>query len=105
MSLDDGQFKKDLYLTSDTSFAAYLMLRGYTLLGKTETGEQMPSGDPIYNLCLLGTGSHKDVAKKYDEFENLFLAIPHEEDRINVKNYYLNTRTCIRVLKGHEVVI
>lgn len=105
MSLSDGKFKKDLYLTTDTSFAAYLMLRGYTLLGKTESGDYMEDDRPIYNLCLLGTGSQKDVASKYDEFENLQLQIPHEEARINIKNYYHNTRTCIRVLKGHEVIV
>lgn len=112
MSIRDGRLKrKDFYVTNDMSFAAYLMLRGYELLGTFDEGEINHNGKPIlfYGLTPidenLRNAQHAlarveaDIKSKYDEFENMYLQIPHDPgEGINVRQYYLNTRTCFRAL-------
>lgn len=110
MSIRDGQLKrKDLYLTSDTSFAAYLMLRGYELLGTIDEGEIGPNGKPrlyfgltpvldellTFNLAKM----EADIHGKYDEFENMWLVVPHDPlQKVNFQQFYRNTRACFRAL-------
>lgn len=108
MSSRDGRLKrKDLYLTSDTSFAAYLMLRGYELLGSIDEGEVGPNGRPRMYFGLTPTdldlptlkSVEADIHGKYDEFENMWLEIPHDKgSKVNFRQFYLNTRSCFRAL-------
>jgi len=110
MSYRDGHLKrKDLYLTSDSSFAAYLMLRGYELLGTVDEGELGPNGKPRMFFGLTPTiedllnknlaSIEADIHGKYDEFENMWLVIPHDPTmKVNFQQFYRNTRACFRAL-------
>jgi len=112
LSLRDGELKrKDLYVTSDAPFTAYLMLRGYELLGTVDEGEVQPNGKPRLFFGLMPTDElilsamhalarvEADINDKYDEFENRYWISPMDaEDKINVRQYYLNTRACFRAL-------
>ena len=112
VSLRDGHLKrKDLYVTSDSSFAAYLMLRSYELLGTFDEGDVGPNGKPRLYFGLMPLNEdllhaakslqavETDIQSKYDEFENMWLQIPHDPDgRINIRQFYLNTRACFRAL-------
>lgn len=110
MSLQDGHLKrKDLYLTTSASFAAYLMLRGYELLGTVDEGDKQPNGKPKLYFGLTPTTEalldsrlaqvEADIHGKFDEFENMWLAIPHDNvAQVNFKQFYFNTRACFRAL-------
>jgi hypothetical protein len=112
MSLHDGHLKrKDLYLTNDVSFAAYLMLRGYELLGTVDEGLTNQNGRPIMYFGLMPTNDEilsahsalsrvqADINAKYDEFENMYLAIPHDPNgTVNVKDFVRYYRQCFRAL-------
>lgn len=112
VSIRDGKLKrKDLYLTTDVSFAAYLVTRGYELLGAIDEGLINAYGKSIMNFGLMPTNeeilnAHQPMARveadinaKWDEFENMVLKIPHDpENGINIKDYVTNYRTCFRVL-------
>ena len=114
MSIRDGRLKrKDFYLTSDASFAAYLMLRGYELLGTIDEGDVGPNGRTRLYFGLTITDQalltarlpleavEADINGKYDEFENMWLSIPHDPmNKVNFKQFYKNTRECFRALDG-----
>lgn len=112
MSLRDGHLKrKDLYLTNDVSFAAYLMLRDYELLGTVDEGLTNHNGRPIMFFGLMPTNTElleaaepikrvkADIDAKYDEFENMYLTIPHDPNaQVNIKTYVKHYRSCFRAL-------
>jgi hypothetical protein len=89
MSERDGGMRHDmLYTTSDTPFAAYLVHRGFELLGAIDSGEArkefgLTSTDPevLYDL-------EKTIARARDEFDNMWLAVPHAPQiRLNFSEY------------------
>lgn len=103
--------RKDLYLTNDVSFAAYLMLRDYALLGTVDEGLTNHSGRPIMFFGLMPTNEEilnahhalarvqADINAKYDEFENMHLVIPHDPTAtVNVRDYVKHYRSCFRAL-------
>lgn len=112
MSIRDGRLKrKDLYLTNDVSFAAYLMLRGYELLGTVDEGDRNPRGKAIMYFGLMPTDQlilsahhalarvEADINDKWDEFENRYWISPHDsEDKINVRDFVKHYRACFRSL-------
>lgn len=58
---------KDYIKTSDTPYAAYLMLHDFTLLGCVDTGKVSPhSGMPSYEFFL----SHSDEDKRNNIHEH-----------------------------------
>lgn len=85
------------------------MLRGYDLLGTVDEGEVGPNGKPRMFFGLTPTLDElltrsmqfieADIHGKYDEFENMWLTIPHDkESQVNFRQFYLNTRACFRAL-------
>lgn len=112
MSIRDGKLRrKDLYLTTDVSFAAYLVTRGYELLGAVDEGMTNPYGKAVMYFGLMPTNEEilnahhalarveADINAKWDEFENMVLRIPHDiEHGINIKDFVSNYRNCFRVL-------
>lgn len=105
MSLRDGRQlaneSVDSYLTSDISFAAFLILRGYELLGAVDTGAQRKEFGlvPSEALALTGIDVDTDIQAKWDEFENMYLSIPHDPDsQLNFRKYYQALRECHRSL-------
>jgi len=107
MSKNDGHMESDsLYVTSDSSITAYLMLRGYELLGLIDSGEVNQYNQPRYLFGLTSTDPeilrdvNTDVKSKIDEFENSSLSVPHDPTAtVNVKQYFINYRTCLYSLK------
>lgn len=90
MSYRDGNVHDDhLYLTSDIALAAYLLLRNYELLGAIDDGTPrrkfgLTSTDPA-----VLSNMDADVMAKADEYENMYLEIPHDPGhRVNFKVYY-----------------
>ena len=60
---------KDYVKTSDTPFAAYLMLHDFTLLGCVDTGKTSPhSGMPCYEFFL--SHSEEDKRENIQEYAN-----------------------------------
>lgn len=112
VSLRDGELKrKDFYVTSSAPFAAYLMLRGYDLLGTFDEGITGPNGKPKLFFGLMPTDDEllnarqplkaveTDIQDKFDEFENVYLEIPRgDHGKVNIRQYYLHTRTVFRSL-------
>jgi hypothetical protein len=91
---------EDYYSTTDTSFAAYLCCRGYTLLGSVwEGGERM-------TLVLTHTDQqkrsdmHKDVLVKQDEFNTFRIYVDDTERPTTFKEYHQKYRMCLRELKN-----
>jgi hypothetical protein len=106
MSLKDGELKrKDLYLTSDLYFAAYLLMRGYELLGAIDNGSQrkqfglLTTDDKLLNAPLPIAAVEADIAAKNNEYERLWLPLPDDPTgMINFKQFYLNIKQCHRSL-------
>lgn len=72
--------------TSDTAFAAYLMLNGYTLLDAVDNGEKSPSGYDRIDLYL--THSEEDIRTNIsihsNELRDEFQSTPK-----SFRDYYL----------------
>lgn len=90
-----------LYKTSDTPFAAYLCMRGYTLLGAIDNGSFR------HELCLTTVEDvrpdqmHLDILQKQDEFRALFQH-PHDTDgrRVGFEDYWIKIKMCTRAVKN-----
>lgn len=91
----------DLYFTSDQAQAAYLCLRGYTLLGAVDTGSER------LQFALTHTEYRndpdtmkKDLLKRLEEFNIAFL-FPGDEDgkKISFNDYAFKLRMCNRATK------
>jgi len=83
MGWSDGYMKNDhLYLTSDIALAAYLLMRGYELLGAVDTGNVGRNGRPRLEWGITSTDPEliitmeerlKDLSIQYDRSpERLF---------------------------------
>lgn len=115
VSIRDGKLKSaDLYVTNDVAFAAYLMSRGYELLGTYDEGIKSPYGKSIMFFGLMApegltvdlpisisryTAVQRDVNDKWDEFENRYWISPLDpNDKVNVKDFVKHYRACFRAL-------
>lgn len=109
MSLNDGRILENdelpTYLTSDIALASYLMTRGYELIGAFDTGKKGFTGRPRLDYGLTHHDKevlkdmYADIARKADEFENLFLEVPHTDgDRVNFRVFWKNTKACHHAL-------
>jgi hypothetical protein len=71
----DHMNSKDYYKTSDSAFAAFLMLHDYTLLDAVDDGEVGDRGFPRINLYLTHNDEvtrnniHEEANKLRDEFQ------------------------------------
>lgn len=90
MSRNDGEMHNEhLYVTSDIALAAYLLIRGLTLLGAIDTGHPrkqfgITSDDPeiLANMVAYIDGM-------IDEYENVYCVLPTDTNvRLNFKQYY-----------------
>lgn len=107
MGLDDGNVReKYLYATSDLPFVAFLLLRGYELLGAVETDRvSNKTRRPIKKFGLTHTDPYVladiglDVQKKYTEYhDSYFNLVSDPEVSLNFYNYYLRIKDCHNVL-------
>jgi hypothetical protein len=86
------------------AFAAYLLLRGYELLGAIETRCKrkefgLTNLDPYIVDNMLS-----DINAKYDEFENMYLTVPHDPTKqVNFRAYYRLTKTIHHSLDEEKV--
>lgn len=105
MSLADGRIhNKTLYITSDMAFAAYLLLRGYTLLGAIETGQSRKEFGITHTDPYILDSMLADIHSKADEYENMYLPIPHDpENKVNFKVFYKLTKTIHHSLDEEKV--
>jgi hypothetical protein len=76
----------DIYKTSDTPFAAYLMLEGYTHLGCVDNGEVSKSGHPRIDHYL--THSEEDIRLKIHEHTNELRDMFQSEPK-GFREYYI----------------
>lgn len=104
MSLNDGKVANEYsYITSDIALASYLMTRGFELLGAVDSGKMGNNGKARLEFGLVYPNEVEDidqlVRRLADEFDNLFLPIPHEEDqRVNFRVYWRNIKNCHHAL-------
>lgn len=102
MSLTDGQMRQEsLYTTSDTAFAAYLVLKGFVLLGALD------NGSPRIQFAFTTTDDSilSDleffVNQANEEFENVQYSPPSDLGiRISFKDYYGRLRQVQHELKN-----
>lgn len=89
MSLQDGQMRNDtLYVTSDIALAAYLLMRGFTLLGAIDTGEKRKGFGLTHTDPEIISTMFITIQSMSDEFENMFLPLPHDKNaRVNFRVY------------------
>lgn len=94
MSLNDGKMgQQDLYLTSDLALAAYLLMRGFELLGAVDTGNHRKEFGLTHTDPRVLSDMEHHVVRLANEFENLWLPIPDEPDfRVNFKVYMRKTK-------------
>ena len=90
MSLNDGRMhSQNLYITTDIALAAYLLLRGYELLGAIDTGTRRKEFGLTHTDPNVLANMYADIQSKADEFENMNLEVPHDAPkRVNFKIYY-----------------
>jgi len=100
MSIRDGNVPTDnLYTTTDMALAAYLMTRGYELLGAIDSGERVKEFGLTHTDPYVLKKLEADVLSKAQEYEGMFLPIPHDPgNSVNFKVYYKNLRTIYRAL-------
>jgi hypothetical protein len=90
MSLNDGRMHgENLYITTDIALAAYLLLRGYELLGAIDTGTRRKEFGLTNTDPNILSNMYADIQSKADEFENMHLDIPHDmPKKVSFKIYY-----------------
>ena len=81
------------------------MTRGYELWGAIDTGKKGYTGKPRLDYALTHHDKevlkdmYADIARKADEYENLYLQIPHTVDeRVNFRVFWRNTKACHHAL-------
>ena len=100
MSLNDGKVTNEkLYMTSDIDLASYLMTRGFELLGALDNGGPRKEFGLTHTDEAILENLEKTIERMADEFDNLYLPIPHEEDqRVNFRVYWRNIKNCHHAL-------
>lgn len=82
MSITDGEVHDDsLYVTSDIAFAAYLLVRGYELLGAIDTGTKRKE--------FAITSTNEDILR---DLHMAVLEQAHAYDRSAEKMFYKMTK-------------
>ncbi len=92
---------EQLYLTSDHSLAAFLCMRGYTLLGAVNNGtERMEFALTHYQLAKTPNDMKEDLLKKTQEF-TLPFTFPNDESthKVSFKEYNIKLRMCKKALQ------
>lgn len=112
MSLSDGQLRnKNLYTTNDAALVAYLLCRGYELLGLIDTDRTTPDGRPRLEFGITTTDPYiiddmlPDIMKKADEYINSYYTL--EKDitaHINIQEFFRNYRNCLYRLHNEESI-
>jgi hypothetical protein len=101
MSLNDGKFTEDRtgYITSDIALAAYLITRGYELLGAVDNGSKRKEFGLTHTDPEILKDMSMDVMRKADEYDNLYFQVPHEPNsRVNFRTFYRNIKNCHHAL-------
>ena len=86
-----------LYTTSDTGFAAYLVSRGFILLGAIDTGiDRKAFGFTSTDEMVLDKLAYC-IEQAYYEFDNVFYTPPQDgalitDVRLNFRQYYQDLR-------------
>lgn len=112
MSLNDGQMRRqNLYTTNDVALVAYLLLRGYELLGLIDTGKTQPNGRPRLDFGLTTTDPNvfdhmmADIEVKADEYTHAYLTFTHDPSaQINLQEFFKNYRNCLYRLHNEEPI-
>ena len=92
---------KQLYLTSDHSLAAFLCMRGYTLLGAVDNGtERKEFALTHYELRKNIDEMMADLLQKTQEF-TLPFTFPDDESghKVSFKEYNIKLRMCKKALQ------
>jgi hypothetical protein len=93
--------KAELYLTSDHSLAAFLCMRGYTLLGAVDNGtERKEFALTHYELRKTPELMKEDLLKKTQEF-TLPFDFPNDDSthKVSFKEYNIKLRMCKKALQ------
>lgn len=88
-----------LYTTSDIALAAYLLMRGFELLGAVDTGTRRKEFGLTHTDPEVLTNMQVIIQSMDDEFNNLFFSIPHDQSsRVNFRIYQQKTKELHRAL-------
>jgi hypothetical protein len=100
LSVRDGNLDHDnLYLTSDIALAAYLLMRGFELLGAIDNGSPRKEFGLTHADPEILANLDQTVRRYADEYDNLYLPIPHDPViRVNFRVYTQKTRELHRAL-------
>lgn len=89
----------DLFLTTDTSFAAFLCCRGYTLLGSIWEGGERMSLALTHAERTKRDNMQADILKKQDEFNTFRVYMDDTERPTTFKEYHQKYKMCLRELR------
>lgn len=92
---------QELYMTSDHSLAAFLCMRGYTLLGAVNSGtERMEFALTHYELRKNPETMKTDLLQKTQEF-TLPFTFPNDDSthKVSFKEYNIKLRMCKKALQ------
>lgn len=83
----------NLYITSDIALAAYLLMRGFELLGAIDSGTRRKEFGLTHTDPEILTHMELTVQSMADEFDNMFLQVPHDKEaRVNFRIYQQKTK-------------
>lgn len=100
MSLSDGQMRNEtLYTTSDIALAAYLLMRGFELLGAVDTGIKRKEFGLTHTEPEVLLHMEVTIKSMADEFDNMEFTIPHDpSSKVNFRVYQQKTKELHRAL-------
>jgi len=99
MSVRDGSLEHEgVYLTSDIALAAYLLMRGFELLGAIDNGSPRKEFGLTHEDPMVLAHLEQTVRRLADDYENLYHQVPHEDTRVNFRVYVQKTRELHRAL-------
>lgn len=100
MSARDGYLKNDtLYVTNDIALAAYLLMRGFELLGAVDSGLKYKEFGLTHTDPEVLRDLKVAISTMADEYENMYLPLPHDANaRVNFKVYQQKMRELHRAL-------
>lgn len=89
MSILDGQMENErLYVVSDIALAAYLLMRGFELLGAIDSGKPRKDFGLTHTDPAIAADMEGYVRILADEYDNIYFPVPFKEGAtVNFKLY------------------